>query len=169
MPLLRVSFFSISTAIAQGGFMTNHEGFIKQCHDLAISAGKKGNHTFGAVLVHKNEGIMKAENTVNSDDDPTRHAELNLVVKSRRVFSQDILKVSILYTSTAPCLMCTAAIWEAGITKIAYSVSYEAFFRLSGYQSIPCEEVFDRLGTPVEIIGPILEEEGLAVFQYWPI
>ncbi len=150
--------------------MTHHEPFIKQCHALAISAGQKGNHTFGALLVHNDQVIVTAENTVNSDDDRTKHAELNLVVKSQRAFSAEILRESVLYTSTAPCLMCTATIWSAGITQIVYSVSYETFAkRGSGkYKYIPCQDIYERLGTAAEIIGPILEEEGLAVFKFWP-
>jgi tRNA(Arg) A34 adenosine deaminase TadA len=150
--------------------MAQHEQFIRQCHSLAISAGKKGNHTFGAALVHDGRIIMTAENTVNSDDDSTRHAELNLVVKSQRAFEPEVLAESTLYTSTAPCLMCTATIWSAGISRIVYSVSYEAFARLVAptYRYIPCGEVFERLGTAADIIGPVLEKEGLEVFKFWP-
>jgi tRNA(Arg) A34 adenosine deaminase TadA len=150
--------------------MTEHDGFIRQCHSLAISAGKKGNHTFGAVLVHDGKVIMTAENTVNSDNDDTRHAELNLVVKSQRALAPELVRQSTLYTSTAPCLMCTATIWSAGIRKIVYSVSYEAFAKLASpeYRFIPCDEVFERLGARADVIGPVLEEEGLEVFKYWP-
>jgi tRNA(Arg) A34 adenosine deaminase TadA len=150
--------------------VTKHEKYIRKCLDLAISAGKKGNHTFGAVLVHNDEIIMSAENTVNSDDDSTRHAELNLVVKSRREFPEKVLRQSTIYTSTAPCLMCTATIWSAGISRIVYSVSYETFAEqiATAYKYIPCDEVFERLGTAAEITGPILEEEGIKVFQFWP-
>jgi tRNA(Arg) A34 adenosine deaminase TadA len=150
--------------------VSQHEPIIRQCIGLAISAGKKGNHTFGAVLALDGETLMSAENTVNSDDDPTRHAELNLVVKSRRSLSPDILKASTLYTSTAPCLMCTAAIYSAGIARIVYSVSYEAFADLvaPGYRYLSCAQVYAQLETPAEIIGPVLLQEGLQVFQYWP-
>jgi tRNA(Arg) A34 adenosine deaminase TadA len=147
-----------------------HEPFIRQCLDLAISAGKKGNHTFGALLVRQGKVILTAENTVRSDQDSSRHAELNLVVKAERALSKEILQQSTLYTSTAPCLMCTAIIWSAGITKLAYSVSYAAFAKLipSEYKYIPCDEVYQRLGTALELAGPILEDEGLQVFRYWP-
>jgi tRNA(Arg) A34 adenosine deaminase TadA len=138
-------------------------------HELAISAGKKGNHTFGALLVHQGKVILTAENTVRTDRDSTRHAELNLVVSAERELPEEVIRASTLYTSTAPCLMCTAAIWFAGINRVVYSVSYEAFARLiaEGYQYIPCDEVFQRLGTPLELAGPVLEEEGLQVYQYW--
>jgi tRNA(Arg) A34 adenosine deaminase TadA len=149
--------------------VTEQEPFIKQCHELAISAGKRGNHTFGALLVHNGKVIMTAENSVNDDRDDTRHAELNLIVKAQREYPTEVLQVSTLYTSTAPCLMCSAVIWNAGITKIVYSVSYEAFARLipGEYRYMTCHEVYERLGTPAHIIGPVLETEGLEVFKYW--
>jgi tRNA(Arg) A34 adenosine deaminase TadA len=147
-----------------------HESFIRQCINLAISAAEKGNHPFGALLVHDGEVILTAENTVKTDDDTTRHAELNLVVKSQRAFPEEVLRESTLYTSTAPCLLCTAAIWSAGITRIVYCVSYETFatFASDRYRYIPFSEVYERLGSAVEAIGPVLEEEGRQVYQYWP-
>lgn len=149
--------------------MMEHESFIRECHALAISAGKKGNHTFGALLVQDGEVIMRAENTVNTDVDPFRHAEYNLVMKSRAAFSAAVLAESTLYTSTAPCLLCTANILFANIGRIVFSVSYGAFARLvaRGYRYIPCSEIAARIGSHTEVIGPILEEEGLQVFQYW--
>lgn len=149
--------------------MSTHEAFIRETHRLAISAGNKGNHTFGALLAHQGEIILSAENTVRSERDSTRHAELNLIVKAERELEAEVIRSSVLYTSTAPCLMCSATIRDAGITRIVFSVSYEAFARLipEGYRYIPCNEIYERLGTPLEWIGPVLEEEGLQVFKYW--
>ena len=146
-----------------------HELFIRECHALAINAGKKGNHTFGAVLVHDGKIIMRAENTVNTCNDNMRHAEYNLIIKSKQAFSKDILEKSVLYTSTAPCLLCTAAILMASIPKIVYSVSDEAFSELipGEHKYISCNEIFERLSSKTEVVGPILENEGLKVFQYW--
>lgn len=45
--------------------MNPQEPFIRQCYDLAIAAGKRGNHTFGALLVHQGQVILTAENTVH--------------------------------------------------------------------------------------------------------
>ena len=41
----------------------NHEKYIKRCYELAISAGKKGYDTFGAVLFSNDKIIAEAENT----------------------------------------------------------------------------------------------------------
>jgi tRNA(Arg) A34 adenosine deaminase TadA len=149
--------------------LTGHDFFMRMAFDLAVSAARKGNHPFGAVLVRGGEVILTAENTVNTDVDQTRHAELNLVAEARRSIPREFLRECTLYASTAPCLMCSYAIWEAGITRIVYGVSYETFARLITHGSpyIPCEEVYDRLGTPAEITGGVLEDEGTSVYVNW--
>ena len=65
-----------------------HESFIRDCHSLAINAGKKGNQPFGAILVNDGRIIMEAENSVETDEDLMRHAEYNLVLQSKQTFSQ---------------------------------------------------------------------------------
>ena len=149
--------------------MTGHDFFMRMAFDLAVSAAGKGNHPFGAVLVRGGEVMLTAKNTVNTDRDQTRHAELNLVAEARRSIPREVLKECTLYASTAPCLMCTYAIWEAGITRIVYGVTYETFAKLitHGAPYVPCEEVYNRLGTPAEITGGVLEDEGTRVYVYW--
>lgn len=45
----------------------------------ANSAAACGNHPFGAVLVVDGAVVLKAQNSVMTDGDPTCHAEINLV------------------------------------------------------------------------------------------
>jgi tRNA(Arg) A34 adenosine deaminase TadA len=150
--------------------MNQHEAYIRQSIELATSAARKGNHPFGALLVHEDKVIMTAENTVTADNDSTRHAELNLIVKSERKLSPEVLRECTLYTSTAPCLMCTAVIWNAGINRIVYSVSYESLARLvsGNYSYIRLDEIYKQLGTGVEFLGPVLEMEGVEAYKFWP-
>jgi len=169
-PLQRAEEKGLSETVELLRINLTHQPFIRQALKLAVYAGKHGNHTFGALLVHAGRVILTAENTVNTDKDNTRHAELNLIAKAGRELSSEVIRQCILYTSTAPCLMCTATIWEAGITRIVHSVSYEAFAKLipGGYKYIPCTEIYRQFDTPLEWIGPILEFEGLDVYKFWP-
>jgi len=107
---------------------------------------------------------------VNTSGDRTRHAELNLVAEARRIYSPDYLSECTLYASTAPCPMCAYAIWEAGIRRIVYGVTYEGFARLvtKGAPFITVEEIYKQFKTPAEIIGGVLEEEGMRVYRHWP-
>ena len=150
--------------------MSQHDAFIRRCYDLAVSAAKKGNHPFGAVLVHNGRVIAEAENTVATDDDQTRHAELNLVVEAQRSYPLSVLHESTLYSSTAPCAMCAAAMWSSGIKRVVYGVTYETFASLipGKLRYLAIEELYERLGTPLESVRGVLEDEGVKVYDHWP-
>jgi len=143
---------------------------MRMAFDLATSAAHKGNHPFGAVLVHSSEVLLSAENTVNTSRDQTRHAELNLIAEARRIFPTEVLGECTLYASTAPCPMCAYAIWEAGIKRIVYSVTYQTFARLvtKGAPYLTIEEMYRNLKTSAEILGGVLEEEGTRAYRHWP-
>lgn len=164
---------SRSSAPADAGLSKDikvHEPFIRQTYELAISAGKKGNHPSGALLVYQGKVILTAENTVNTDKDDTNHADTNLLLKARRELTADVIRQSTLYTSTAPCTMCSTVMWYMGIRKVVYGVSYEAFAKVAGYkvEGIPFDQVYRNNGTALEWIGPVLEEEGLQVLRFPP-
>jgi tRNA(Arg) A34 adenosine deaminase TadA len=145
-----------------------HETFIRKAIELAITAGKKGNDVFGAVLVHNGEIIETAENT-SMTGSGFGHAEYSLVIKSAQRFPEGVLTESTLYSSTIPCPRCTCAILAAGIKRIVYSVSYESFAKLipGEYNELSCDEIIRRLERDVEVVGPILEDEGMRAFEHW--
>jgi tRNA(Arg) A34 adenosine deaminase TadA len=41
-----------------------HDPFIRQCHKLALSAAGRGNHPYGALLVHEGQVILTAQGAV---------------------------------------------------------------------------------------------------------
>nr|MCR5530493.1 hypothetical protein [Lachnospiraceae bacterium] len=73
----------------------NHVKYMKHCYELAISAGKKGHDTFGAVLVHNGEILEEAENTADYAHRIFGHAEFNLVHICANKYSDEILEKSI--------------------------------------------------------------------------
>jgi guanine deaminase len=46
---------------------------------LALEEARIGDAPYGAVIVKDNQVIIKAHNTVKTDNDPTAHAELNAI------------------------------------------------------------------------------------------
>lgn len=147
----------------------NHEHFIRQTLQLAKLAGNGGNHPFGALLERNGQIVMEAENTVNTDRDCTAHAELNLVRKAYPELSQKMLSECTLYTSTEPCPMCAGAIFWAGIPRIVYSAPASGLMGITGY-GIPVSstELLGNASQPVEIVGPILESEGMELHKsFW--
>eukprot|EP00455_Lapot_gusevi_P013072 TRINITY_DN1630_c0_g1_i6.p1 TRINITY_DN1630_c0_g1~~TRINITY_DN1630_c0_g1_i6.p1 ORF type:complete len:149 (-),score=42.59 TRINITY_DN1630_c0_g1_i6:39-458(-) len=135
----------------------------------AQQAVQKGNHPFGACLVINNEVVLTAENSVLEEPaDVIRHAELNLVSKAYRTLSREALSQSRLYTSCEPCPMCTGSIYWAGIPSIVYCTSEESLLRIAGDSLGGCRSVLAQGVRSVEVIGPILEEEGIPLHEaYW--
>ena len=145
------------------------EQFLRRAIELAKQARAHGNHPFGALLVIDDEVALTAENTVNSERNPTSHAETNLIQKAISKLPPDKLWRATLYTSCEPCAMCTGAIYWAGVRRVVYALSSEELARLAGGNFlIPCRELFTRARQPVEVTGPLLFEEAVKVHEgYW--
>ncbi len=142
---------------------------IRRAIFLARQARGRGNHPFGALLVANGHVILEAENTVVSELDPTRHAEMNLVQGAWRTLPADVIGRSTLYTSTEPCPMCTGAIFWSGIRRVVFSFPALELGAMAGDRFCgPCRPLFDRAEPRTEVVGPISADEGREVHEgFW--
>lgn len=145
---------------------SNHEFFMRQAIELAIQSKESGNEPFGALLIKNDEIVMTAKNSINSNCDPTHHAEIGLIRRycnENNIFS---LKEYTLYTSCEPCVMCSGAMVWANLGKLVYSVSHEQLAEIAGRNiMISCKEVFEKSPNQPEVIEMVLNDEGLKVFM----
>jgi tRNA(Arg) A34 adenosine deaminase TadA len=150
--------------------VAEHEILIREALSLAYAAGEKGDRPFGAILAIGNRILLSAENSVVSDSDPSRHAELNLIHLAWAHLTKDEIESSTLYASTEPCPMCTGAIYYSRVPRIVYSVSQATLSEITGGSfALPCTALLGRPERRTEVIGPILPEEGYRVHVgYWP-
>lgn len=140
----------------------DHADFIRQAYALAAEAARRGDDPFGALLAADGQVVLTASNTVHTEHDPTRHAELNLVSRAARSLPAEMLARCTLYTSTEPCVMCTGAIFWAGLPRVVFGCSAAAVAGRYGAEwAVACRETFTRLHSAVEVVGPLLESEGL--------
>ena len=146
-----------------------HEYLIRLCYDRAQQAARNGDEPFGALLARDGEVLLTAVNSVHSDDDITRHAEMNLITEATRRFAQETLAQCMLYTSTEPCAMCTGAIYAAGVPTIVFGCSAAALYDLVGSDlAIPSRDILALGRRHTAVLGPFLEEEGLGIHRaYW--
>ncbi|MBD0371554.1 MAG: nucleoside deaminase [Pyrinomonadaceae bacterium] len=149
--------------------MKIEERFLRHAIELSASARARGNHPFGALLSIESEIVLTAENTVNTERNPTAHAETNLIQEAVRKLKPEELARATLYTSCEPCAMCTGAIYWSGVRRVVYALSSTDLARLAGGDFlIPCRELFARALQPVEVAGPLLTEEALKPHEgYW--
>lgn len=143
--------------------------YIKRCYQLAVSAGKKGYDTFGAILVHNGEILEEAENTADYEKGFFGHAEFNLVHRCAGKYPDQLLREAILFTSCAPCERCLCAIASLGIQTVVCGVSYKAFSQLTPFDYAPVdrEGLLSQLGICLRLVEGVLEEEGIHVFEWW--
>lgn len=159
--------------------MTNDDHLVHLRAAIAVARRSRanGNHPFGALLVDENgQVLLEAENTVNTERDCTGHAETNLVRMASRRFDRAVLERCTLYTSTEPCAMCSGAIHWSGIGRVVYALGEEGLYTLTGdgtnpdneTMALPCREVFARCVRPVEVVGPLIEDEAKIVHEgFW--
>jgi tRNA(Arg) A34 adenosine deaminase TadA len=147
--------------------------FLRRAIAISQRARDHGNHPFGALLADaQRQVLLEAENTVITEQDCTGHSETNLMRLASRRFAPDVLATCTLYSSAEPCAMCAGAIHWGNLGRLVYGVSAVRLYEMVGpdpaHLWLPCREVFARTLRPIEVIGPALEDEALAVHAgFW--
>ncbi len=150
------------------------QALLRVVFQVALRARVKGNHPFGALLVDDQGNIlMEAENMVVTTNDCTAHAETQLMRVASQKYDREYLASCSLYASTEPCCMCSGAIFWGNIGRVVYGLRHEQLYILTGGPAadalpISCREIFSRGNKPVEVVGPLLEEEAAQVHAgFW--
>jgi tRNA(Arg) A34 adenosine deaminase TadA len=142
------------------------EHFLRRAIALARQSYLRGADPFGALLVSRDHVVFQAEDHCVDYSDPTAHAELCAISEYCRSSKRFHLNGYTLYASTEPCAMCAGAIHWARISRVVFSVSLPTLQQLSGGKPrISCKDVLLLGSHSIEIMGPFLENEGIAVFE----
>jgi tRNA(adenine34) deaminase len=142
------------------------EFFLKHAIKISKVAREAGEYPFGAVLVLENQIVFEAIDRCLGLTDPTAHAERLAISKYCRLNNTLDLENFTLYSSTEPCVMCAGAIKWAQISKVVFSVSQSLLQGLNGGRPKPtCESIVNTGGRKIEVVGGLLEIEGLEVFE----
>ena len=143
-----------------------HEALLRRAFAVGKRAVEHGNHPFGAILVGpEGEILLEIENGFLPDRDMTAHAERLLATQSSKAYGPLFLARCTLYSSAEPCAMCAGAIYWAGIGRCVYGLSERRLKTITGNHAenptldLPCRTIFAAGQRPVEVIGPLLEEE----------
>jgi tRNA(Arg) A34 adenosine deaminase TadA len=149
--------------------MTSHEEFIGRVYSLAREARANGDHPFAALLVLNGAVSLECLNTVNTSADATRHPELDILRLAAIKLAKKDLNRATLYASTEPCAMCCGAIYWSGVSKLVYGCPTEMLGEIAGGSFVvPSRELFSKGKREIEVIGPVLPEEGAEIHRgFW--
>ena len=90
----------------------------------AQNAQNAGDFPYGAVLVRGREIIGVGRNQMNTHNDPTSHAEMEVL---RAAGLQVTYTDTVMYASAFPCIMCAGPIVMLGVPEIVAGASWEGY------------------------------------------
>ena len=126
---------------------------------LAAEAAARGDPPFGAVLVSAHgEVVAMASNRQVSGDDPTAHAEIELLRAAARAGYRPPLRGATLVINAEPCSMCASALIKAGVGALVYGASHEPHL----VPDLAVADVFARAANPPRVTAGVRGDEAAA-------
>ena len=120
--------------------------------DIAI---KEGNSPFAAFLLDKEGNIKyKAHNTVNTDMDPTAHAEINLIRKACKDLNTKDLSEYTLISNAWSCSMCFSAAIKAKISNFIFGTESESNMN----PNVTIYDIKEKCSNEINIVTGILKD-----------
>lgn len=135
---------------------TDHVTFMSLAIDEAKRAAQRGDYAVGTVIVKGGEVVARGANLVNTTHDLTDHAEMVAIRRACQQLSLLDFTGFTLYTTFEPCPMCAGAILWGNFNQLVLGSRYATFKLRHRYR---VEQLRDMVGSPLEIIGGILEAE----------
>lgn len=132
---------------------------MRRCIALARLAKERGESPVGAVIVHAGEVIAEGIEAGRTEQDITRHAEVEAIAAARQVLGTADLSDCTLVTTHEPCILCSYAIRHHRIPLVVFGVAVGEIGGYSSELAVLKDRTVKRWGEPPEVIGGVLEEE----------
>lgn len=153
-----------------------NERYMREAIQEALVAKKNGDYAIGAIIVNsENNIIARSPNISRSLNDPTRHAELEVIRIAIAILGKRFLDDCVLYTTHEPCPMCaTAAVWArlGGVVygaRLSDMIEYAAINRNEKWiwrtVNIPVADLMRVSDPQIEIVGDVLRGECKKLFH----
>ena len=94
--------------------------FMEEALREAEKALEMGEVPIGAVMVRQGEIIARGHNLRNTQKNPLRHAEIDVINEAAAIVGDWRLEDCVLYVTIEPCPMCAGAIVQARIPKVVF-------------------------------------------------
>jgi guanine deaminase len=147
--------------------MNKDEKFLQQAIRISENNVENGEGPFGAVLTKDGVIMSSAGNRVISSNDPTAHAEINVIREAAEKLKTFDLSGCTIYCSCEPCPMCLSAIYWARIDRIVYA-NNRMDAREAGFDDVM---IYQQLVKPEQSrlipATQMLQEKGKRALQMW--
>jgi tRNA(adenine34) deaminase len=144
------------------------EHFMRLAIGASRDALREGNFPYGAALVSRDATIVHvSRNNQVSTGDCTGHAEVVLVREVAQQHGAPALEGATVYASGEPCAMCSGALFWAGVSRVVFAMPTATINAVGGppFLVSRTQDVLTGASRPVEVDGPLLEAEAVAVLR----
>lgn len=124
--------------------------------ELAAKAEQLGEVPCGAVLVQGDRIIAEGYNRSICDNDPTAHAEIQVLRQAGKVLDNYRLLDTTLYVTLEPCPMCAGAIVHSRVGTVVFGASDTKTGAAGTVMNLLDDS---RLNHWPEVIGGVLQQE----------
>jgi tRNA(Arg) A34 adenosine deaminase TadA len=150
----------------EGIFRLHFGQMMRLAIEQARIARREGNKGYGAVLAMGGQVVATGRDGSMTQRDPSLHAEFTAIRKAAESLGDGDLSGGVLFSTCEPCPMCASLSVWANLSAIIYGASIEATARLGKARIlISCREVVRRSPVWMEVIGGVLEEECMVLYQ----
>lgn len=135
----------------------------------ALSESKKaklaGDLPFGAVVVCNGKIVGRGKSENGTTGDVTDHAELLALRQACRTLKKNDLQDCKIYCTNEPCVMCSAAIFQAKIPHVIIGLLRSDLPRLLRPRNIHIQDLAHDSGFEIQITTGVMKDEILEVFE----
>ena len=160
------------------GTLSAHDtAMLRQAIEESRRSRESGNHPFGAILADSSGTVLlTGHNSVATTGDLIGHAETNLARDMGLRLSGEQISTGTFYSSCEPCAMCAGAMYWVGVNRLVYAMGETDLLPYSpGDRSetsmmtgVGCRAVLNSGQRTIEVLGPFLVEEAIAVHEgFW--
>ena len=134
-----------------------------QCAIIEANIAKyKGEVPVGSIIVQNNQIIAKAHNCPISKNDPTAHAEIEVLRKAGKKLLNYRFPKATLYVTLEPCTMCLGAMIHARIERVVFGASDPKSGVCGSTIDLPSKSIFNH---QISVSGRVLEYECKNILQ----
>ena len=134
-----------------------------QCAITEANIAKdKGEVPVGAIIIQNNQIIAKAHNCPILKNDPTAHAEIEVLRKAGEKLQNYRLAKTTLYVTLEPCAMCLGAMIHARIERVVFGASDPKSGVCGSTIDLSSESIFNH---QISVSGGVLEHECKNILQ----
>jgi tRNA(Arg) A34 adenosine deaminase TadA len=137
--------------------------YLKQAVDLSRKSFEAGEFPAGAVLVTKSGAVYESDPSL-----PYYHGECMVIDKAIKAEGYPLTD-AVMYASMESCLMCSAKMYWAGITKVYFVIPKDKTNTLYAYEDgLSMQDRINQFNTPITAEqDDTLLEEALGLYEAW--